>query len=602
VCHYITKTHLGGQDTLQYGIDTNWYTDTGATDHITSNLEKLSIHDKYNGGDKIRTASGTGMNINHVGHATIKTPSRNLHLRNILHVPQAKKNLVSVHRLAADNNAFLEFHPNFFLVKDQETKKTLLEGRCKGGLYPLPESNKEALSAIRPSLSRWHSRLGHPSFPIVHKIISENKLACAREANVGSVCDACQQAKSHQLPYPKSSSISKFPLDLIFFDVWGPAPGSVGRNKYYVSFIDDHSKFVWIYLLRYKSEVFAKFTEFQQLVERHFNRKFVSIQTDWGGEYERLNSFFKNIGISHLVSCPHAHQQNGAAERKHRHIVEVGLSLLAHASMPLKFWDEAFIAATYLINLTPSKIIQYSTPLATLFNEQPDYSSLRVFGCACWPNLRPYNSRKLAFRSKRCAFLGYSNMHKGYKCLDISSGRVYISRDVIFDEAIFPLSELHEDAGARLRKEVEVLPDLFYPSRGPIVHDLSMINGSNVPANSVHQPANQNSEQNPVFGGILHTASQEPTSASPGADPPAGLDSPTAQASSGSELQHPGAASPTAAAHAPGSPSLSTPRAPAAGSDAAPTGSGVASASGATAPSTAPSAPTAPPVPSRPRT
>jgi histone deacetylase 1/2 len=369
-----------------------------------------------------------------------------------------------------------------------------------------------------------------------------------------------------------------------------------------VSFIDDHSKFVWIYLLRYKSEVFAKFTEFQQLVERRFNRKIVSIQTDWGREYERLNSFFKNIGISYLVSCPHAHQQNGAAERKHRHIVEVGLSLLAHASMPLKFWDEAFLAATYLINRTPSKILQYSTPLAILFNEQPDYSFLRKFGCACWPNLRPYNSRKLAFRSKRCAFLGYSNMHKGYKCLDISSGRVYISRDVIFDEAIFPFSELHEDAGARLRKEVEVLPDLFYPSRGLIVHDSSMINGSNMPVNSVHQPANQNLEQNPVFGGILHAASQEPTGASPGADPPAGLDPPAAPSSSGSELQQPGAASPIAPAHTPASHSPSTPRAPAAGSAAAPTGSGVASASGAAAPPVVPSASTEPPAPSRPRT
>jgi hypothetical protein len=96
----------------------NWYTDTGATDHITSNLEKLSIHDKYHGGDKIRTASGSGMNTDHIGHATICTPSRDLHLKNILHVPKAKKNLVSVHHLAADNHAFLEFHPNFFLVKD----------------------------------------------------------------------------------------------------------------------------------------------------------------------------------------------------------------------------------------------------------------------------------------------------------------------------------------------------------------------------------------------------------------------------------------------------------------------------------------------------
>jgi histone deacetylase 1/2 len=76
------------------------------------------------------------------------------------------------------------------------------------------------------------------------------------------VCDASQQAKSHQLPYPKSSSVSKFPLELIFSDVWGPAPDSIGRNKYYVSFIDDYSKFVWVYLLRHQSKVFEKFHEF----------------------------------------------------------------------------------------------------------------------------------------------------------------------------------------------------------------------------------------------------------------------------------------------------------------------------------------------------
>jgi hypothetical protein len=67
------------------------------------------------------------------------------------------------------------------------------------------------------------------------------------------------------------------------------------------------------------------------------------------------------------VSCPYAHQQNGSADRKYRHIVEVGLSLLAHASMPLKYWDEAFLAATYLINLLPTKILDFSSPLERLF-------------------------------------------------------------------------------------------------------------------------------------------------------------------------------------------------------------------------------------------
>ena len=153
-----------------------------------------------------------------------------------------------------------------------------------------------------------------------------------------NICNACQQGKSHQLPYPRSTSVSTRPLELVFSDVWGPAPTSVGRNNYYVSFIDDYSKFTWIYLLRDKSEVFQCFKDFQQLVERQFGHKILAMQTDWGGEYQALSPFFRRVGIAHHVSyCPHAHQQNGSAERKHRHIVEVGLSLLSHSSMPLKF-------------------------------------------------------------------------------------------------------------------------------------------------------------------------------------------------------------------------------------------------------------------------
>jgi hypothetical protein len=132
-------------------------------------------------------------------------------------------------------------------------------------------------------------------------------------------------------------------------------------------------------------------------VERLFDRKIISMQTNWGGEYEKLNPSFTKIGISHHVSCPHAHQQNGAAERKHRHIVEVGLSLLAQAHMPLKFWDEAFLAVTFIINRTPSRVISYETPLEHLYKVQPNYASIQIFGCACWPNLRPYNQCKLQF-------------------------------------------------------------------------------------------------------------------------------------------------------------------------------------------------------------
>lgn len=125
--------------------------------------------------------------------------------------------------------------------------------------------------------------------------------------------------------------------------------------------------------------------------------------------------------------------------------------------MPLKYWDEAFLTATFLINRLPSQVIGNASLLEKLFDKKPDYSFLRVFGCACWSNLRPFNSHKLSFRSQRCAFLGYSSHHKGYKCLDIASGRVYISRDVIFDETVFPFAELHANAVAFLRTKISLL-------------------------------------------------------------------------------------------------------------------------------------------------
>ena len=139
----------------------------------------------------------------------------------------------------------------------------------------------------------------------------------------------------------------------------------------------------------------------------------------------------------------------------------MGLTFLAHACMPLTFWDEAFLTAVFLINRLPSKIIDDKTPFEKLFGHPPEYTFLRTFGCAVWPNLRPYNSKKLEFRSKQCVFLGYSNMYKGFKCLDLREGRVYISRDVVFDEEVFPFASLHPNAGAQLRAELDLLPDIL---------------------------------------------------------------------------------------------------------------------------------------------
>jgi hypothetical protein len=101
-----------------YGVDTNWYVDSGATDHIMGELEKMTIRNKYHGGDQVHATDGQGMEIANIGHSIFSSPTRDLHLKNILHVPQAAKNLCSVNRLTKDNNVFLEFHPDRFLIKE----------------------------------------------------------------------------------------------------------------------------------------------------------------------------------------------------------------------------------------------------------------------------------------------------------------------------------------------------------------------------------------------------------------------------------------------------------------------------------------------------
>ena len=121
--------------------------------------------------------------------------------------------------------------------------------------------------------------------------------------------------------------------------------------------------------------------------------------------------------------------------------------------MPLKFWDHAFLTATYLINRLPTSVLANKSPFFLLHLQFPDYKFLKSFGCACFPFLRPYNSHKFDFHSKECVFLGYSNSHKGYKCLD-ASGRIFISKGVVFNEVKFPYLDLFPS-----QKVCSVLPD-----------------------------------------------------------------------------------------------------------------------------------------------
>ena len=153
--------------------------DTGATDHLTSHLERLHVHDRYNGKDQVQVANGAGLSISHIGHSNLAGSS--IRLNNILHVPHLQQHLLSVYRLVCDNDVFVEFHHRFFCVKDKVTKRILLEGRSYGGLYPAPfsraTSSRHALSAGKANLTQWNQRLGHPTNKVVQSIVSQNNLS-----------------------------------------------------------------------------------------------------------------------------------------------------------------------------------------------------------------------------------------------------------------------------------------------------------------------------------------------------------------------------------------------------------------------------------------
>jgi len=128
----------------------------------------------------------------------------------------------------------------------------------------------------------------------------------------------------------------------------------------------------------------------------------------------------------------------GAGEHRHKQIIEVGLSLHSHSKLPQQFWEDVFLTATYIINRLPTPILNQKSSYEIVYRHTPDYHFLEVFGCACWLYLRPYNKHKIIFKSKNCIFIGYSLDHHGYKCLDLVTGKVYVSRHLIFYENHFP--------------------------------------------------------------------------------------------------------------------------------------------------------------------
>jgi hypothetical protein len=265
------------------------------------------------------------------------------------------------------------------------------------------------------SVMLLHCRLGHLSFDKICKAFPD--VMCGVDRNK-LFCDACEFAKHTGTSYLSKGIRSVSPFVLVHSDVWTCPVVSTSGMKYFVTFIDCFSWMTWVYLMKHKDEVLRCSQDFCALVKNQFNTRIQIIRTDNGTEYvnKEFNSFLSAHGILHQTSCPDTPPQNGVAERKNRHILEVARSLMFTMNVPKFLWSDAVLTATYLINRTPSRILGMKTTCEMLLGENKFVVPPKVFGCTYFVRDPRPSVTKLDPRAVKCIFVGYSSGQKGYKC------------------------------------------------------------------------------------------------------------------------------------------------------------------------------------------
>jgi hypothetical protein len=222
------------------------------------------------------------------------------------------KKFTFIYHFAKDNNVYFEFHPSFFCIKDLFSSATLLSGKSHNGLYPLQSLSKIHKSHVaylgeRTTLDHWHSRLGWPALRIVKHVISNyNLVVMQNKSNL--VCHACQLGKSHRLPFHLSPLVSNAPLDLLFTDVWGLDPQIfVNGNRYYLCFIDDFSKYVWLFPIASNLMSIICSLNFKPMLNVILTEKSNVFNQIGAVNFVSFIPSFTSLRISHCVTCPHTH-------------------------------------------------------------------------------------------------------------------------------------------------------------------------------------------------------------------------------------------------------------------------------------------------------
>ena len=423
-----------------------WLVDSGATSHM-SNCKRLftQVRD-LEPADTVTLGDGRDLEVKSVGTVELDMllpdgSSRKCSLQKVLYVPKLAYNLVSVSR-ATEAGKSVTFSKGGCEFSDHSGQTTAFATK-QGSLYHLELCGKpqESVHAVqKESMERlWHRRFGHLNEQSLQKLAKKelvNRLDYDISSRVG-VCEPCIGGKQSKEPFKASTTTTSEPLELVSSDLCGKmGVKSVGGAEYFLTFLDHHTHYCWVYPLKRKDQTFSCFRDWKAEVENRTGRKLKTLRTDNGGEYTstEFQNYLKGSGIRHELTIPKTPEQNGAAERLNRTLVETTRSMLLDAKLPQAFWAEAVSTAAYLRNRSPTSALENMTPHQAWYGRKPGVEHLRVFGSTAYVHISRDSRKKLDSKTRKCILVGYGSVRKGYRLYDRATSQVLFSRNVKFDE------------------------------------------------------------------------------------------------------------------------------------------------------------------------
>ena len=205
------------------------------------------------------------------------------------------------------------------------------------------------------ALELWHKRLGHVNFQTICDMSSSGFFSDLKIPLEGKVdhCETCIKAKHTRKSLPKeSSSYTSLPLELVHSDLCGPFPSSFNGGRYFITFMDDYTRFGKVYVLKSKSDALAAFKKYKGEAETVTGHKIKTLRSDRGGEFlnHLFDAFLTLCGILRQLTNPCTPEQNGIAERLNRTLIEMVTAMLSNSGLPKVFWAEAVSTVMYIRN------------------------------------------------------------------------------------------------------------------------------------------------------------------------------------------------------------------------------------------------------------